>query len=695
MAEKTASLTVMLGGPFAGTRCVLPESGTVTVGSAEGSTLRLDLPTVSPFHARIEVEAGRVTVHDTGAEREVHVNDNPLEPGGTVLRNGDILWLGTPGEDDVVMLQCVLPRRPVEAPSPPADQATVPALPPSTPGSAIPTPEVETQALWSYGEPPEAPAAPHVAAEPVREEPTGHEETMAILPEGFVEPKAEPQAEVAQGAPEGAPEEEALVFAEPALAGASDREMAAAVQDGEEVVFAEDSGADVVEASEVEAAPSPTILMASAEELAEPQAVSIDFGEGVTVEPEPQPPTPPPLPAAHAPSPPTAAKAPGAVPPLPAARPAAPPRPPAARPPAPRPAHPLPRTPTPRRETRHAAPHAAAEPEVVEAGPTSQGTRKSLLLALAGAAGVLVLAGLVWVAWRLLAGGPSAPRPRPTPIARATAPPVTLATPTPAPLAVEPTPAPVTPTPIETPTPLSTPRATPTPAATPTPRPTPTPAAPRPTPIPAPAGPSAEALLAQQKALEAQSLLAQAETAAGARQYDAAVTHLDGVLRLDPANARATTLRADAVRRRDLARRRFASGRTVVQGQKSQQAGGLAGFETDDADLRKAPDFLGRVEFEMTPTSGIEPGDAWTLRVYVVNEGKKPIRVSGLVLGTTVNGTGSGGPLAPRVREIAPQQRSLVAETAGTWAEGTTSWTAEVTVTAGKGESLKNTLAWR
>src|SRR5512134_172920 len=183
MAEKTASLTV-LGGPFAGTRCALPESGTVTVGSAEGSTLRLDLPTVSPLHARIEVAAGRVTVHDTGAEPELHVNDNPLEPGGTVLRNGDILWLGTPGEDDVVMLQCVLPRRPVEAPpSPPADQATMPALPPTMSGPAMPTPEVETQALWSLGDAPEAPPAPRVAAEPVREEPTGHEETRAILPE--------------------------------------------------------------------------------------------------------------------------------------------------------------------------------------------------------------------------------------------------------------------------------------------------------------------------------------------------------------------------------------------------------------------------------------------------------------------------------------------------------------------------------
>jgi len=323
-----------------------------------------------------------------------------------------------------------------------------------------------------------------------------------------------------------------------------------------------------------------------------------------------------------------------------------------------------------------------------------------MLLAIAGFAGVLVVAGLGWVAWRFLAGRPSEPRPTPAPIARATAPPETLPRATPTPETVEPTPEPAG-TPTAAPTPAATPRpgATPTPAATPAPRatPTPTPAAARPTPTPPPppAGPSAEALGAQQAAAQAQSLLAQAETAIGARQYDAAVSHLDGALRLDPANARATSLRADAVRRRDLARRRFAPGRTAVQTQKAQKAGDLAGFDTDDADLRKSPDFLGRVEFEMSPASGLESGDAWTLRVYVVNEGKKPIRVQGVTVGTTVNGTGGGGPVAPRVREIAPQQRSLVAEATGTWREGTTSWATEATVTAGKGESLKNTLTWR
>ena len=665
MAETTSASLTVLGGPLAGTRCVLPESGTVTLGSAPGSNLRLDLPTVSPYHARIVVDAGRVSAHDTGAARALHVNDNPLEPGGTVLRNGDILWLGAPGEDDVVMLQCILPRRPVEAPSP----DSVRASPGASPAAATPTPEVETMALWAVGPGSSSPSVPHVAAAPVREETTGFEETMAILPEAPAPPEEEDLVVEANFPAEA--EEELLVAAEPAA-------------------FVDDE-------------PSPTLLMTSPEEVMEPGIPEPAFGATVAFALEEPPrgaPPPLPAPAAPAPVPPVVAKPSDSVPSAPAARPAPP------APPTPRPTRPSASTPPPRRDAslRHATPpprHAPPEPEAVEdATEPSPAPPRTTLLAVAGFVGVLVLAGLGWIAWRFLAGRPSAP----TPVAQAQAPRPTLPRPTPAPTpaAVAPAaPSTLAPTPTPAPTPLATPRpgATPTPAPTPTPRATPTPAAARPTPTPAPAAtaPSAEAVRAQQAAAQAQALLVQAEAAIGARQYDAAVSYLDGALRVDPGHTQAASLRADAVRRRDLARRRFVPGQTAVQTPKAQKdkAADLAGFDTGDADLRKAPDFLGRVEFEMTPASGVEPGDAWTVRAYVVNEGKKPIRVAGVVLGTTVNGAGNGGPVPPRAREIAPQQRALVAETAASWREGTTSWATEVTVTAGKGESLRNTITWR
>ena len=314
-----------------------------------------------------------------------------------------------------------------------------------------------------------------------------------------------------------------------------------------------------------------------------------------------------------------------------------------------------------------------------------------------------MIAGLGWVGWRLLGGQPS-PAPSPSPVAQMEAPPATQPSPTPVPPpeAVETTPSPeVAPTPTAVPPALTTPRpgATPTPTPTPTPRatPTPTPSAGRPTPPPSAAAPapSAEAARAQQAAAQAQGLVAQAETAIGARQYDAAISHLDGALRVDPGNTQAASLRSDAVRRRDLGRRRFVPGRTAVESPKKDKAADLAGFDTGDADLRKAPDFQGRIEFEMTPASAVEAGDAWTLRAYVVNEGKKAIKITGVTLGTTVNGAGGGGPVPLRTREIAPQQRALVAEASGSWREGTNSWATAITVNAAKGESLQNTITWR
>jgi hypothetical protein len=234
---------------------------------------------------------------------------------------------------------------------------------------------------------------------------------------------------------------------------------------------------------------------------------------------------------------------------------------------------------------------------------------------------------------------------------------------------------------------------TPTPVPTPTGKPTPTPSPAKPgatpTPTPAvvtPAGPSAEQVRAQQVA----GLLTQAEAAMGGRQYDQAIGHYDEVLKLEPGNAKATSERASAVAARDAGRKRFVPGRTVVATEKAS-GGAISGFE--GAAVQKAPDFLGRIEFEMSPSSGLKAGDPWTLKLFVVNDGKKPIRITDLTATTVVNGERSGGAGA-KAREIAPQARVQVGEMAGAWKDGTQTWSAEVLVTA-KGDSLKNTLTWK
>lgn len=739
--NNTASLTV-LGGPLAGTQCALPQSGTLTIGSSPDSSLYLDLLAVSPYHARVVVEGGRITVHDTGSSRTVHVNDNPIGAEGTELRNGDILWLGAPGDDDVVMLQCILPKRAV----------TPPFLPPGLPvPAATPTPEIETVALWATETATETPAetAPESVEEPKAaafEAPV--EDSVAVSAEeaavafadeaapAFDEPvipapEAAEVAEIAETADEpelvGAPEPEVVTFAE---------ETPAEVED------APASDAYVVEDGEELAEVAPTLLMGSADEVAD--AVEEGYGETVsfaapaeftpeTFEPaaEPAADEAPLIEAAPVEEPaafegvpevelPALAASPEAAEPeAAAARPAQPPAaPPAAAkaPPAVTPPRPAESRPAAWQTTRQPpsasqrvspsssqrlrprpAPAREAGPvgdAGLEPAPEPAASRRPMLLAVGGFVGVLALAGGGYLAWRTLGSRP-APSATPTPIARASEPPRVLATPEPQ--LADPTPEPIEAAPAATPAlePVDTqaaPAPVPTPRPTPTPRATPTPSAP--TPPPAPSGPSPEQQRAQQAAAQAQALLAQADAALAARQYDAALSHADGALRLEPGNARASAIRADATQRRSLARRRFVAGRTVTDSEdkrKKLAKGGLVGFDADDKD----PDFLGRIEFEMSPASGIEANDAWTLKVFVQNQGAKPIRVQGLSLATTVNGAAGGGPVPTSVREIAPRQRVLVGEVSGSWVAGTSAWVAEATLTAPKNETLKNTLTWK
>jgi hypothetical protein len=108
----------------------------------------------------------------------------------------------------------------------------------------------------------------------------------------------------------------------------------------------------------------------------------------------------------------------------------------------------------------------------------------------------------------------------------------------------------------------------------------------------------------------------------------------------------------------------------------------------------QAPEFRGRIEFAVSPPR-VKPGDAYTVGIYLVNEGRKAIQVSGLSVSLNVNGFKSDRSMASRVKEVKPAQRALLEELPGEWPAGVEWWSAEVTVTANRDDSLKNLLTWK
>ena len=98
------SLTV-LGGTLHGKKLTVEDVVVeVLIGSDSDCHLHLDLPSVSPIHARLWIEPDDVTVYGTKSGPGVFVNFDRIEVDGK-LRPGDLLWLGPPQQAGSVMLQ--------------------------------------------------------------------------------------------------------------------------------------------------------------------------------------------------------------------------------------------------------------------------------------------------------------------------------------------------------------------------------------------------------------------------------------------------------------------------------------------------------------------------------------------------------------------------------------------------------------
>ena len=441
---RLASLMV-LGGALHGKHFDLEDLvDEILIGSDPDCRLQVDMPGVSPIHARVWVDLEGAVLHDTHSPRGLYVNFERVE-GKANLQDGDMIWLGPPQEPGSIMIQCHFEERSVdgvgalpevEEPVPADEPVTTLEEPVTTvdePLGILPEPEVESARSSSPApgldeflimEAPPAPPAPR-AAPPAAVPPAPETEFVVS---GF---EAE-WPEVRTG-PAAAPHEPAAQLAATAFVGGG----------GEDPFFVEDSPPPP------EAAPAPPVDVgfffddsfpsppAGEKEPAAPvepaqakpepvagESLSFDSEEvffGELAEPAPlspdqdqgpaaaaPPPTPaPPTPTPPAPAPPAASLSPPPVlnkpvaPPksAPEPRPEAAHAPPARSTPPPRPAPPVAPSarPTPRREAPPPAGRAERPlPPRARAKPAGGGSKYAGLAAVA----LVVVAGGGFLAWR-------------------------------------------------------------------------------------------------------------------------------------------------------------------------------------------------------------------------------------------------------------------------------------------------------
>jgi hypothetical protein len=322
----------VLAGPLKGRRVVVDDSvDEVLIGSDADCRLSLDLPGVSPLHARVWIDAEGVVVHDTRSPRGLYINDTRVE-GQARLADGDVVWLGPPGDADSVMIQFRQPAPPGAAP---VSRGAVAAAPPPA-AEPAPIPDSDDEMLAAFFVPDGAEPVPETTASPPSE---------PIDDFVYDEPAVGPAADALASSdvmdflvdePVAAP----APPARPPVVAPAPLPVVAPVPPEEDLFFVEDVAASSPAAAPAAAVPAPPTL-------APPAA------------PPPAPPAPGPAPTAAVPPPPAVA-----APAPPAARAEAPARP--AVPDAPRPRRPpASRTEAVRTATPPRSPRRSTSPRLV------------------------------------------------------------------------------------------------------------------------------------------------------------------------------------------------------------------------------------------------------------------------------------------------------------------------------------------
>jgi tRNA A-37 threonylcarbamoyl transferase component Bud32/tetratricopeptide (TPR) repeat protein len=225
-----------------------------------------------------------------------------------------------------------------------------------------------------------------------------------------------------------------------------------------------------------------------------------------------------------------------------------------------------------------------------------------------------------------------------------------------------------------------------------------------------------EAAKKAQLAQQLNGFIGQGDSALASAKYDDAISAYDQALKLDGSNQRALSGKSSAVQARALAAasnngdrgmrgdtrpagRTFASGKTVAASLETRPGGSVPeGFEnTPGVEVKKgstAADLPGKISFDIDPDVP-KPGERYTVKVYMVNEGNAPIQLKDMVVVFTINGKKVSAPVPPQVRDVAPQQKALVMSSTEAWKEDTTGWAMEVTIHTARGESYRNQVNWK
>jgi len=215
-----------------------------------------------------------------------------------------------------------------------------------------------------------------------------------------------------------------------------------------------------------------------------------------------------------------------------------------------------------------------------------------------------------------------------------------------------------------------------------------------------------------QQARQVSDFVNKANDALIQKKYDTAIQLFDEALKLDPSNPLATSGKSSAIQARVLseaavsagvgkgATRSFVAGKTSASTGEGRSSGAAPdGFEeTAGVTVKKgsqAAELPGKVSFEIEPDQ-VKPGEKFTIKIYLSNEGSAPISIKDLLVTSTVNSRRSSGALPSLVHDVAPQQKAMVCSIGpDIWKEDTTTWSVEAAVRTMRGETYKNSLTWK